>query len=416
MSQAYRRCCGLDIHKETVVACIVPSDGEGEGPARRKVFATFTRDLIRLRCWLKQCKVTHVAMESTGVYWRPVWNILEGHFELLLANPEQVKALAGRKTDHRDAQRVGEYLQDRRLDGSFVPPRQTREWRDLNRYRVRLKQERNRIHNRIHKVLEDANIKLDCVATDILGASGRHMIQGLVDGQFGPEFLAERARCRLREKIPQLQQALRGYVTEHHRAMLRELLDDLDVVDAKVARMEAEISSHMQPHADLLDRLRTIPGIDLVVAWTILAEVGTDVSAFPDADHLASWAGLCPGNNRTGGKNKSGRTRKGDRYLRSMLCQAAWAAARTKNTYLSALFLRFARRLGVKKAIVALAHQLLRIAFHVIRDGSRYRELGGDFFDRLHPNRTRNRLIRRLQALGNKVILEPLDGPEHNTT
>ena len=417
MSQAYRRCCGLDIHKETVVACIVPDDGEHDEQARRKVFATFTRDLVRLRCWLKQCRVTEVAMESTGVYWKPVWNVLEGHFDtLLLANPGQVKALQGRKTDHRDARRVGEFLQDRRLDPSFVPPRHVRELRDLTRYRAHLKQDRNRIHNRIHRTLEEANIKLDCVASDILGASGRHMIEGLIDGQFGPEFLADRARRRLRAKIPQLKQALRGTLTDHHRLLLRELLADLDALDAKVARLEAEIATRMCPHLDLIERLCTVPGIDVMVAWTILAEIGMDVNAFPDADHLASWAGLCPGNKESGGKRMSGHTRKGDRYLRRVLCQAAWAASRTKDTYLAALFFRLAARHGVKKATVAVAHQLLRIVFHILRDRGRYHELGGNYFDRLHPERTRKRLVRRLEALGHKVTLEPLNNPDHNTT
>ena len=416
MSQEYRRCCGLDIHKETVVACVLPSDANRDEPPRRKVFATFTRDLIRLRCWLKQCKVTDVAMESTGVYWKLVWNVLEGHFDvLLLANPGQVKALQGRKTDHRDARRVGEFLQDRRLDPSFVPPRHVREWRDLTRYRAHLKQDRNRIHNRIHRALEESNIKLDCVASDILGTSGRHMIEGLIDGKFGPEFLADRARKRLREKIPQLKQALRGTLTDHHRLLLRQLLADLDALDAKVARLEAEIAARLQPHSDLIERLCTVPGIDVIVAWTILAEVGSDVNAFPDADHLVSWAALCPGNRQSGGKRISGHTRKGNRYLRSALCQAAWAASRTKDTYLSALFFRLAARHGVKKATVAVAHQLLRIAFHIIRDGGRYRELGGNYFDRLHPERTRKRLIRRLEALGYRVTLAPHDNPGPNT-
>jgi transposase len=288
---------------------------------------------------------------------------------------------------------------------SFVPPRETREQRDLTRYRVKLTEERNRIHNRIHKVLEDACIKLDTVASDILGATGRAVIQAIIDGVESPNFLAERAKGRLLVKIPELRLALRGRVTDHHRLMLRELTEDLEFVDRKILRLEQNIASR----ADLetVARLCSIPGIDMITAWTILAELGTDMSVFAGPKHAASWAGLCPGNHESGGKRLSNRTRKGNRWLRRAFCQAAWAATRKKNCYLAAFFYRKAGKHGIRKAIVATAHRLLVIAFCILRDGTEYRELGGDYFDRLHPERNRNRLVRRLQRLGLDVVLQP---------
>lgn len=417
MQILYRRCCGLDVHKASISACILIHREPGSEPeVRRRTFATFTKDLIQLKRWLVASKVTHVAMESTGVYWKPVWNVLEGaRYQLLLVNPQHFHGIPGRKTDRKDSHWLAELLSYGLLRPSFVPARPVRELRDLTRYRVHLKQDRNRVHNRIHKVLEDANVKLDCVASDILGVSGRRIIEGLIEGR-GPEFLAERARSRLRKKIPELRRALCARVTEHHRLMLTELLGDLDAIDAKILRVEQEIVSRLKPHQELIDRLCTIPGIDAVTAWTILAEIGPDVSAFPDADHLVSWAGLCPGLNESGGKRHSGRTRKGNRYLRRGLCQSAWAVSHTKDNYLAALFYRMAGRQGLKKATVAVAHQLLRIVYHVIRDQSIYRELGGNYFDRIHPERTKRRLIQRLQALGHRVILEPSEPDGHRQT
>jgi len=410
MQILYPRCCGLDVHKASIAACILVYKDQGEPEIRRRTFSTFTKDLVRLKMWLSSSKVSQVALESTGVYWKPVWNILEpGSFQLMLVNPQHFHAIPGCKTDPKDSRWLAELLSYGLLRPSFVPPQPIRELRDLTRYRVHLKQDRNRIHNRVHKVLEDANIKLDCVATDILGISGRRMIDGIVEGRHSAEFLADRARSRLREKLPSLRLALKGRVTDHHRLMLRELLGDLDAVDSKIERLEQEIVTRVAPYADLIARLCTIPGIDTVTAWTLLAEIGVDMTAFPDADHLASWAGLCPGLKESAGKRMSGRTRKGDCYLRRALCQAAWAVSHTKDNYLAALFYRIAGRQGLKKATIAVAHQLLRIVYHILRDGGAYRELGGNYFDRLHPERTRNRLVRRLENLGLKVVLERRD-------
>jgi transposase len=361
--------------------------------------------LLNLKMWLLAQKVTHVVMESTGVYWKPVWEALDGHFQLLLANPYQVKSIPGRKTDARDSQWLAELLAHGLIRPSFVPPRETRDLRDLTRYRVKLTEERNRIHNRIHKVLEDACIKLDTVASDILGKSGRAMIQAIIAGQEHPDWLADKAKGSLRGKRPHLRLALRGRIREHHRLMLRELMEDLEFVEHKIERLENAIAP--QANVEKVARLCTIPGVDLITAWTILAELGSDMSVFASPKHAAGWAGLCPGNNESAGKRLSNRARKGNRWLRRSLCQSAWAATRRSNCYLAAFFYRKAGKHGIHKAIFALAHRILIIAFCILRDGTEYREMGGDYFDRLNPERTRARLIRRLQRLGLEVTLQP---------
>jgi transposase len=350
--------------------------------------------------------VTHVAMESTGVYWKPVWQALEGHFQLILANPYQVKNIPGQKTDARDSQWLAELLAHGLIRPSFVPPQQTRDLRDLTRYRVKLTEERNRIHNRIHKVLEDACIKLDTIASDILGATGRAIIEAILEGQEHPDWLADKAKGRLRGKRADLRLVLRGRITEHHRLMLTELMDDLQFVERKIQRLDQAIAPRVD--RDKLERLASIPGVDVITAWTLLAELGSDMQVFSSPRHAASWAGLCPGNHESGGKRLSNRTRKGNRWLRRAVCQAAWCATRKKNCYLAAFFYRKAGKHGIRKAIVALAHRLLIIAFCILRDGTTYREAGGDYFDRLNPERTRNRLVRRLQRLGLEVTLKPL--------
>lgn len=405
MQILYSRCCGIDVHKDSVTVCVLVYSDSAEPDVRKKEFATHWKSLGNLRLWLYAQKVTHVAMESTGVYWKPVWEALDGHFHLILANPYQVKNIPGRKTDARDSQWLAELLAHGLIRPSFVPPRETRDLRDLTRYRVKLTEERNRIHNRIHKVLEDACIKLDTVASDILGASGRAIIQAIIAGQEHPDWLADKAKGTLRGKRPDLRLALRGRIREHHRLMLRELMEDLEFVERKIERLEMAIA----PQADLekLARLCTIPGIDLITAWTLLAELGADMQVFSSPKHAASWAGLCPGNHESGGKRLSNRTRKGNRWLRRALCQAAWAATRKNNCYLAAFFYRKAGKHGIRKAIVALAHRMLVIAFCILRDGTEYCEVGGDYFDRLHPERTRNRLVRRLQRLGHDVFLQP---------
>ena len=405
MQILYSRCCGIDVHKDSVTVCVLVYRDSAEPDVRKKEFETHLKALLNLKMWLFSQKVTHVAMESTGVYWKPVWQALEGHFELILANPFQVKNIPGKKTDARDSQWLAELLAHGLIKPSFVPPAQVREQRDLTRYRVKLSEERNRIHNRIHKVLEDASIKLDTVASDILGVTGRAVIQAIIRGQTDPGWLADYAKGTLRGKRPELELALRGRITDHHRFMLRELMEDLEFVERKIERLERAIVSQLD--GEKIERLCAIPGIDVITAWTLLAELGSDMGVFQSPKHAASWAGLCPGNHESGGKRLSNRTRKGNRWLRRALCQAAWAATRKKNCYPAAFFYRKAGKHGIRKAIVATAHHLLLIAFCLLRDGAEYREMGGDYFDRLHPERTRNRLVRRLQRLGLDVVLQP---------
>jgi transposase len=347
-------------------------------------------------------------MESTGVYWKPVWNLLEGQFEVLLVNAQHIKAVPGRKTDQKDSEWIADLLQHGLLRASFVPPTPIRELRDLTRYRASLAQEINRIANRIQKVLEDANIKLASVATDALGASGRAMLEAMIHGEQDSQRLAEMSCGLLRNKIPQLQQALAGRVTAHHRFLLRELLDHLYFVESKMRRIEQEIEERLRPFQSEVARLCTIPGVDRVTAWGLLAEIGLNMKQFPDARHLASWAGLCPGSHESAGKRKSGKIRKGSLWLRRCLCQGAWAVSTKKHNYLSALYRRLAARRGSKRATIAVAHNLLVIAFYILRDGVCYRELGPDYFDRLNPEGMRRRLTKRLEGLGFKVTLEPL--------
>jgi transposase len=405
MQILYSRCCGIDVHKDSVTACVLIYADSPEPEVRKREFATHKKALGNLRLWLFAQKVTQVAMESTGVYWKPVWQALEGNFELTLANPYQIKTMPGRKTDARDSQWIAELLGHGLIRPSFVPPRETRNLRDLTRYRVKLVEEHNRIHNRIHKVLEDACIKFDTVATDILGVSGRRMIKAILDGYDHPMELAERVKGTLRGKIPELRLALNGRITDHHRFMLRELMDDLETVEAKIQRVEKQIAERVDMQQ--VERLCSIPGVDMITAWTLLAELGTDMSVFESPKHAASWAGLCPGNHESGGKRLSNRTRQGNRWLRRALCQSAWGASRKKDCYLAAFFYRHSAKQGVRKAIVSLAHRILVIAFCLLRDGAEYREAGGDYFDQLNPVRTRNRLIRRLHRLGVEVTLTP---------
>jgi transposase len=395
----------LDVHKKSVTACVLWASGRRK---QIREFGTFTRDLLELADWLRASGVTHVAMESTGVYWKPVWNLLEGQFEVLLVNAQHIKAVPGRKTDQKDSEWIADLLQHGLLRASFVPPTPTRELRDLTRYRASLAQECNRIANRVQKVLEDANVKLASVATDTLGASGRRMLEALVSGEEDSGRLAEMAQGKLRNKIPELGQAMQGRVTGHHRFLLRELLDHLYFVESKMRRIEQEIEERLGPFQSEVARLGTIPGVDRVTAWSLLAEIGWNMKQFPDAQHLASWAGLCPGSHESAGKRKSGKTRKGSLWLRRCLSQAAWAVSMTKNNYLSALYRRLAARRGSKRATIAVAHNLLAIAYYILRDGTCYQDLGPDHFDRLDPEGLRRRLTKRLQGLGFKVTLEPL--------
>ncbi len=412
MEVLYPCCCGLDVHKKSITACVLRVGAKGERRKEKRRFEAFTQDLLKLADWLRESGVTHVAMESTGVYWKPVWNILDGHFEeVLLVNAQHIKAVPGRKTDQKDSEWIADLLQHGLLKGSFVPPRPTRELRDLTRYRVSLAQECNRVANRIQKVLEDANIKLASVATDALGASGRQMIQAIIGGQQDTAALAEMAKGLLRNKIPELKAALEGRVTEHHRFLLKEMLDDLRHVESKMSKVEGEIERRLRPFQAEVDRLCTIPGVDRVTAWGLISEIGLNMDQFPSAGHLASWAGMCPGNFESAGKRLGGKTRKGSAFLRRHLCQAGWAVSVKKDSYLSALFRRLAARRGAKRAIMAVGHAILIIAFHLLQRKQEYVEMGANYFDQKNADSLRRSLVKRLERLGNAVTLTPIGQP-----
>jgi transposase len=406
MEVLYQRCAGLDVHKKTVVACLITPDPQGGWHKETRTFSTMTLELLALSDWLQAAGCTHVAMESTGEYWKPVFNILEAHFEVLLVNAAHIKNVPGRKTDVKDAQWIAELLQHGLLKASFIPPVAQRELRDLTRHRSNFIRARAVLVNRVQQVLESANIKLASVATDVLGVSGRAMLNELIAGNTDAQAMAELAKGRMRDKRELLAQALTGRVKAHHRFVLAELLCQIDSLDETIDRFDAEIETYCAPFEAAIERLDTIPGVGREMAEMIVAEIGTDMSHFPTADHLAAWAGLAPGNDESAGKRRSGRTRKGNRTLRQGLIQAAHAAAHTKQTYLAAQYHRLAARRGNKRAIVAVAHSILVIAYHLISRQEEYRELGGDYFDRQRPEVTAKRLVSRLEKLGYHVTLE----------
>jgi transposase len=403
----YPHCAGIDVHKNNVVVCVRCCDRLGKVAEEIRTFSTMTADLLALSDWLAEHSVTHVAMESTGVYWKPVFNILEGRVTVILVNAEHIKKVPGRKTDVKDCQWIAQLLQHGLLKASFVPPQPIRELRDLTRQRTQLIQERAAAANRIQKVLEDANVKLAGVATDVLGASGRDMLDALIAGETDPAKLANLARKRLREKIPALRLALHGRVTDHHRFLLRMHLDHVTHLEELISRLGGRIEETLAPFAQAQQRLQTIPGINQRVAETVLAEIGPRMEQFPSAGHLASWAGMCPGNNESAGKRRSGRITKGNRWLKRILVQAAWAVSHTKGTYLAAQYRRLAKRRGCKRALVAVGHTLLVIIYQVLKRGTTYAELGADFLERLEPARLTRQLVKRLEALRHKVTLEP---------
>jgi transposase len=400
-------CAGLDVHKEIVVACVRRAHG---GKVRQEVrtYRTETNALLELADWLTDLEVTHVAMESTGVYWKPIWNLLEGVFEMLLCNAEHIKAVPGRKTDVKDSQWICELLQHGLLKPSFVPDKPIRQLRDLTRQRVQLIRQKVQVANRIQKTLEDCNIKLGSVASDVLGASGRDMIRAIVKGENDPITLAEMARQRLRKKIPQLQEALSGEIQDHHRFLLGMLMDQVEFLEKQVERLSERIVGVLPaPFEEAIARLDEIPGIDRKAAENIVAEVGSDLESFPSAGHLASWVGICPGNHQSAGKRQSGRTTMGNKWLRVVLVQCAWAASRSKGTYLKAMYGRLAARRGKKRALVAVGHRLLEIIYNVLKKGQRYQELGEDYQDKKQDKeRLAQRLVRRLEKLGVKVTVE----------
>jgi transposase len=412
MKVVYPICCGIDVHAKMLVACLILADGE----KKTRSFSTMTDDLLQLRDWLVAASCTNVVIESTGVYWKPVFNILDGAVELMLVNPEHVHALRGCKTDVKDSGRLADLLRHGLLQPSFIPPAEIRDLRELTRYRDSLVRERSSIANRIQKVIESANIKLGQVATDALGASGRAMLGAMAKGETDPVKLAEMARGKLREKKPQLIRALNGRLTTAQRFVLGELLERLNELEAAQARVNKQIDQQIEsPEHPKLARakklLDSIPGVGPRVAEVIIAEIGVEMSeVFPTDAQLASWAGICPGNKASGGKRLSGRTRKGNTYLRSALVQAAWGLTKKKNCYLSAQYYRLVKRLGKKKALVAVAHSLLVIIYHVLERDQSYTELGGDYFDRQHTEQQRDYFIRRLNMLGLKVSVEELSG------
>ena len=427
MRVMYECCAGLDIHKKTVTAC-----RRNAKEQEVKTFGTTTPDLLELVDWLLEWECTHVAMESTGDYWKPIYNLLESSFQILLVNAKHVKHVPGRKTDIGDAQWLAELMQYGLLKASFIPPSGQRDLRDLTRYRTKQVQERAREVSRVQKLLETANIKLSSVATNVLGVSGRAMLEAIVDGQAAPDTMAQLAKGRMRSKLPELEKALTGVVRDHHRFLLAKQLAHIDFLDEHISGLSAEIEHRIHEMSqtqapppgntdsetksktpespsfeNAVELLDTIPGVDKLTAELIVAELGIDMSRFPTSKHAAAWAGLAPGNNESGGKRRSGRTKKGNRALRSGLLQAAWAASRTKNTYLSAQYSRLAGRRGKNRAIVAVAHSILVMSYHILKRQQPYKELGGDYFDERKKESILHGLVKRISKLGYEVSLEP---------
>lgn len=417
MDVVLERCAGIDIGKDEVVACVrTPGAGRRGRHKDTRSFRSFVGDLEAMADWFTAAGVTEVAMEATGSYWKPVWDVLEERaFEVKLVNAHHLKILPGRKSDVLDAEWIAELLEHGLLRGSFVPPRVIRELRDLTRYRKRLVQTHTQECQRIQKTLEDAGIKLDSVASHVMGVSGRAMLRALIAGERDPETLAELAKGKLRKKIPELRRALQGRFGSHHALLIGMSLDHIAHLEAAITRLDDQIDTLFAtytseagiPFDQARDHLDTIPGVAKRAAETIIAEIGLDMSRFPTAGHLASWAGMAPGNNITGGKRGSGRTTEGDVWLGEILNQCAWSAARTHDTYLSAQFWRLARRIGKKKAAVAVGHSILVICWHLITNDTDYQDLGGDYFTRRNdPDRHRDRLIEQLHHLGYRVTLD----------
>src|SRR5213593_1359812 len=407
MEQVYERCCGLDVHKDTVVACLrVP----GEGVRRHqevRTFGTTTAELLALADWLTEHRCTHAAMESTGIYWKPVFNLLESVCEVMLVNARHIKAVPGRKTDVKDCEWIAELLEHGLLRSSFIPPEPIRELRDLTRYRKTLIQQRASEVNRVQKFLETANIKLGSVATDVLGVSGRAMLEALIAGERDATKLAKLAKGTLRKKHQALVAALAGRFTQHHAFLLGQILAHLDELDQHIAQCDLKVDEYVRPFVRELELLDTIPGVGRRTAEAIVAEVGTDMSRFPSAAHLASWAALCPGNHESAGKRRGGKTRRGNHWRRTALIECSLAATRSRDTYLSSLYSRIARRRGGKKAAVAVAHSILLAVWHILHDGVPYQELGASHFDRLNAERLARHYVRRLQELGLEVTVQP---------
>jgi transposase len=409
MQVLYPCCCGLDIHKKFVVACVLRTAPDGQVQKETRTFSTMTGELLALGDWLRAVGCTHVAMESTSSYWRPVYNLLEGQFELLVANAYHIKTVPGRKTDVKDAEWIADLLRHGLLRGSFIPAPEQRHLRDLTRYRTHLVEERARLTNRLQAVLEDANIKLASVVTDVRGVSARAILDALVAGETDGALLADLARGRLRAKRDQLAQAVVGRFAPHHAFMITEQLSHLDYLDEAMERISTEIEQRLQDEWEAVKLLDSVPGISQRAAEIVVAELGVDLHRFPSAKHLASWAGMCPGNKESGGKRLSGKTRKGNVWLRQVLIEIAHVASKTKETYLAAQYRRIAARRGKKRALIALGHTILVIIYHILTERKPYHELGGTYFDQRERAQVERRLVRRLERLGYSVSLQPAD-------
>jgi transposase len=408
MELLYTHCAGIDVHQKSVSVCVLtpgPTPASDPEVAIRQ-FGTNTQELLALVDWLLQLGVTHVAMESTGVYWKPVWNILEAHFTIILANAQHIRNVPGRKTDTADCQWIAQLLRHGLLKASFVPPREIRQLRDLCRTRTTLTREKTAVVNRLQKVLEDANVKLAGVVTDILGVSGRAMLKRMVAGQTDPAGLAQLARGPMRKKMAELQAALTGNITEHHRFLLKHHIGHIEYLDTAIAALAVEIERHMASYQETVSRWRTIPGIQEVACSNLVAEIGVNMDQFPSARHLVSWAGLCPGNHQSAGKRISSRTRKANPWLKALMTQVAWAASHTKDTYLSQQYRRLVKKCGKRRALLAVANTILTIIWHLAKHGTKYRELGPDYFDRLKGNQAQRYHVRKLENMGFNVTLD----------
>lgn len=405
MELMHARCAGLDVHKDTVVACVRIAE-EGRKTSRvTRTFGTVTRDLEELQNWLGDHKVTHVAMEATGVYWVPVWHLLESAFELILANPAHIKNVPGRKTDVRDSEWIAELLAHGLISGSFVPPTTIQVLRHLTRDRVQFEREKTRHVQRIQKTLQDANLKIDSAITDIMGMSGRAFLHAIVEGETDPEKLADLGSSRLRATREELIEALRGIVTPHHRATIHRHLLLIDTIETAVADIDTEVAALLEPFRAQVDRLKTMPGISEISARVIVAEIGLDMDRFPTAAHLVSWAGLSPRCDESAGKQRSTRIGKGGQWLKTTLVQAAWSAARTKDSHFKTLFMRLKARRGPKKAIIAVAAEMLRSAWHMLKREQDYQDPGARPIDTKAKQRAAAKLVKKLKNLGYDVSL-----------
>lgn len=407
MKVLHARCCGLDVHKKTVVACLRIQDGGSSVKKIVRSFGTTTAELLQLHAWLTEQQCSHVAMESTGVYWKPVYFILEGGFDVALVNAQHIKAVPGRKTDVKDCEWIADLLAHGLVKKSFIPPPPTRVLRELTRYRRSLTLDRVAEVNRIHKLLESANVKLSSVVTDVMGVTGRAILRALVSGEREPKALAQLAKGSLCPKRAALAEALNGRFDQSHAFLLGRMLDHVEYIERISADCDAQITTLLQPEQRHVENLMTIPGVGRRTAEILLAEIGSDMSRFETCAHLASWARLCPGNHESAGKRYSGHTGRGNNWLRTALVECSWSVTRAKDTYLCAQFRRISRRRGPKKAALAVAHSILVAVYYILRDGVPYRELGSDYFDRIGTTRLLKYHVRRLEELGLQVVVQP---------